>query len=92
MTQMMALPSCASDFKMETHWKHVKLSNPLCMHTQIRKKFVFKHDPHVEMVCQVAYLVGSSKNIICGLLISSKEIAKRFFSPPDRLPALVSTQ
>ena len=35
------------------------------------------------------YLVGSSKNIIGGLLINSSAIARRFFWPPDKLAVLV---
>jgi len=36
-----------------------------------------------------AYLVGSSKNIIGGLLTSSNAIERRFFWPPDKLLVIV---
>lgn len=36
------------------------------------------------------YVVGSSKNMTGGLLISSSAIAKRFLWPPDKDPVFVS--
>ena len=55
---------------------------PLCDATQLF--------PHVTVeLLDTSYLVGSSKNMTGGLLISSSAMASLFFSPPESLAVLV---
>ena len=56
------------------------------IHTDWHGKFIAFY---ILKINSKTYVVGSSKNIIGGLSISSKAIDKRFFCPPDKFPHLV---
>lgn len=61
---------------------------------QLKRLWMYKFKNRIEVALFYdqdlsTYLVGSSRNIIGGLLISSRAIDNRFFWPPDKNSVLV---